>query len=205
MDQVGDGADLQPVLLGEQLELRPAGHGAVVVHDLADHAAGLEPGHARQVTGSLGVAGTRQHAARLRHQRKDVAGADDVLGLGVLRHRGLHGTGAVSRGNAGGHAFGGLDGNGELGAEARAVARRHQRQLEQLAAFAGHGHADQAAGEARHEIDVLGGDALGGDNDVALVLAVLVIHEDDHLAGADVFDQFFSGIERHRASPQFFR
>ena len=76
---------------------------------------------------------------------------------------------------------------------------------EQLAAFAGHGHADQAAGEARHEIDVLGGHALGGDNDVALVLAVLVIHEDDHLAGADVFDQFFSGIERHRASPQFFR
>src|SRR5690606_37549519 len=100
--------------------------------------------------------------------------------------------------DTGSHTLGGLDGNGELGAETGAVARRHQWQLEQLAALAGHRHADQAAGEAGHEVDVLGGDAFGGDDDIAFVLAVLVIHEDDHLAGADVFDQFFGGIERHR-------
>ncbi len=205
VDQVGDGADLQPVLLGEQLELRTTRHGAVVVHDFADHAAGLETGHARQVAGCLGVAGTRQYATRLRHQREDVARADDVFGFRSARHGSLHGPRTVCGGNAGGHAFSRLDGNGELGAETGTIARRHQRQFEQLTALAGHRHADQAAGEACHEVDVLGGDAFGGDDDVALVLAVLVIHEDDHLAGADVFDQFFSGIERHGASPQFFR
>ena len=44
MDQVGDGADLQSVLAAEGDEFRQAGHGAVVVHDLADDGGGLVPG-----------------------------------------------------------------------------------------------------------------------------------------------------------------
>ncbi len=95
MDQVGNGADLDAMQLGEGFQLRAAGHGAVVVHDLADHAAGIEAGHARQVACSLGVAGTGQHAAGLGHQREDVAGADDVFGLGAFRRGGLHGACAV--------------------------------------------------------------------------------------------------------------
>ncbi|MNP62402.1 hypothetical protein D3C76_1576770 [compost metagenome] len=55
-----------------------------------------------------------------------------------------------------------------------------------------------------HEVDVLGLAALGGHDQVAFVLAVFVIHEDDHLALADVFNQFFDAIERHKAPP-FFR
>ncbi|MCY1440554.1 hypothetical protein D9M71_568360 [compost metagenome] len=38
VDQVGDGADLDAVLFGEGFQLRTTGHGAVVVHDFADHA-----------------------------------------------------------------------------------------------------------------------------------------------------------------------
>ncbi|MCY1279753.1 hypothetical protein D9M69_553830 [compost metagenome] len=146
------------------------------------------------------MAGTGQHTARLGHQREDVAGADDVVGLGTLGGGHLHGACAVGGGDAGGHAFGGFDGHGELGAEAGAVARRHQRQLQQLAALAGHRHADQATGEAGHEVDVLGLHALGGHDQVAFVLAILVIHEDDHLALADVFDQFFDAVESHGPS-----
>ncbi|MCY1466670.1 hypothetical protein D9M71_850470 [compost metagenome] len=52
-----------------------------------------------------------------------------------------------------------------------------------------------------HEVDVLGLAALGGHDQVAFVLAVFVIHEDDHLALADVFNQFFDAIERHKAPP----
>ena len=36
-------------------------------------AAGVQPGHARQVAAGLGMAGAHQHAAVLRLQRKDVA------------------------------------------------------------------------------------------------------------------------------------
>ncbi len=147
------------------------------------------------------MAGTRQHATGLGHQREDVPWADDVLGLGIACGGGLHGTGAVGGRDAGGDAFGRLDRHGELGTEARTVARRHQRQLERFAALAGHRHADQATGMLGHEVDVLGLAALGCHDDVAFVLAVFVIHEDDHLALADVFHQLFDTVERHAAPP----
>src|SRR5262249_20405801 len=46
-DQVGDGADLEPVTLGETDEVVATGHGPVVVHDLADHARRRDPGQPR--------------------------------------------------------------------------------------------------------------------------------------------------------------
>ena len=73
-DQVGDRADLEPMLRGEGLEIRAARHRAVVVHDLDDHRGGLEAGEARQIAAGFGVAGARQHAAGLRHEREDVPG-----------------------------------------------------------------------------------------------------------------------------------
>ena len=126
-----------------------------------------------------------------------MTGADDVFGHGIPCHGGLHGACAVSGRDTGGDTLSRLDGDGEFGAKAGAVARRHQRQLKGFAALACHRHADQAAGETSHEIDVLGSHAFGGDDDVALVFPVLVIHEDDHLAGSNIFDQFFSGVQSH--------
>ena len=41
---------------------------------------------------------------------------------------------------------------------------------------------------AREEVDLLRRDELGGEDEVALVLAVLVVDQDDHLAGAQVGD-----------------
>src|SRR5690606_4206043 len=50
-DEIGDGADLEPVQLGEPDEVGQPRHGAVIVHDLADHAGGVEPGQPGQVDG----------------------------------------------------------------------------------------------------------------------------------------------------------
>ena len=36
-NQVGNGANFEPVFGGKQLQIRQARHGAVVFHDLADH------------------------------------------------------------------------------------------------------------------------------------------------------------------------
>ena len=78
---------------------------------------------------------TGQGATGLRHQWKDVAGADDVFSLGVFGSSGLHSTGTISRRNAGGHTGGGLNRDCEFGAKAGAIARRltrHQNQLTSL-------------------------------------------------------------------------
>ena len=47
VDQIGDGADLEPVRLREHDEIGQARHRAVVLHDLADHRRRREPGKAR--------------------------------------------------------------------------------------------------------------------------------------------------------------
>ena len=62
-DEVGDGADLQPVALGDGDEVGQPRHGAVLVHDLADHARGVQPGEPRDVDRRLGVAGADEDAA----------------------------------------------------------------------------------------------------------------------------------------------
>ncbi len=72
-DQIGDGGDLETVTLGEGDEVGQPRHGAVVVHDLADHAGGIESGKTRKIDGRLGMAGAHQHAAFLGHQWKHVA------------------------------------------------------------------------------------------------------------------------------------
>ena len=54
-----------------------------------------------------------------------------------------------------------------------------------VGALLGEGEADEAAAVAGHEVDGLGRDVLGGQGEVALVLAVLVVDHDDHAARAD--------------------
>jgi hypothetical protein len=49
----------------------------------------------------------------------------------------------------------------------------------------------------RHEVDDLGRDLFGGADEVAFVLAILVVHDDDHAAIAYVCGSFFNGGKRH--------
>src|SRR5690606_20223582 len=115
MDQVGNGADLQAMLLGEGFQFGAAGHAAVLVHDFADYPGLAKATHARQITGSFGMTGTGQYATGLSHQREDMTRADDILGHRIRRGGRLHSSRAVSSGDAGGNTFSRLDRPGVLG------------------------------------------------------------------------------------------
>ena len=94
-------AILSPWRLREGDEIWQPRHGAVVVHDLADHAGGIEPGEPRDIDGGLGMPGADEHAAILGDQRKDVARRHDVPEvLGGIDGDG-DGVGAVMRRDAG--------------------------------------------------------------------------------------------------------
>src|SRR5438128_770916 len=75
---------------------------------------------------------------------------------------------------------------------------RYSIRSELVAAARREREADEPAPVGRHEVDVLGRDALGRDAEVALVLAVLVVHEDDHAAGADLGERLL-GTDHVRA------
>ncbi len=163
-----------------------AHHRAVVGHDLADHAGRVEPGHARQVDRGFGLAGPHQHAALAGAQRKGVAGAQEVGRAGAGVDQPLDRVGPVVGRDAGRHPAARLDRDRERGPHRGRVVADHVGDVQLVQPLGGERHADQAAALLAHEVDRLGGHLLGRHHEVALVLAVLVVHDDDHLALADV-------------------
>ncbi len=109
-------------------------------------------------------------------RRDDVAGA-----LRRIDRRGDR-VGAVMRGNAGGDAFARFDGDGEIRRVARLVGARHQFEMQFRGALLRQRKADQAAPIAGHEVDRLGRRHLRRNDEVALILAVLGVDQDEHPA-----------------------
>ena len=68
-------------------------------------------------------------------------------------------------------------------------------------ALLGDRHADEAAAVPRHEIDRIGSDAIGGEHEVTLVLAILLVDEDDHSPGLDLRDDLDDGCDGHPRAP----
>ena len=69
--------------------------------------------------------------------------------------------------------------------------------LGRIDAFLAEREADQAAAMAGHEVDRFGRHLLGGDRQVAFILAILVVHQDDHLALTEVFENFLDCVQFH--------
>ena len=196
-NQVGDGANFEAVFGGKQLQIGQARHGAVVFHDLADHRSWRATRHGGQVAAGFGVAGAHQYPAVHRLQGEDVAGLHQVASHRARRYGGLHGARAVGSGYAGGYPLCGFDGHGEGRAFFVSIARRHGRQLQQLAACAGEGETNQTAAKAGHEVNGLVRDMVGGEYQVAFVLAVFFVHQDNDLARAHVGHDVFNRGDCH--------
>ena len=190
-DEVGDGADLETVELGEGHQFRQARHRAVVVHDLADDSGGIQAGKTRDIDAGFRVTGANKHAAFACDKREDVAGRDDVVGALCRIDADSNRVGAVVRGDAGGDALFRFDGDGEGRLHALAVFAGHHVEFERAGAIPREAEADQAATEARHEVDGGRRCELRGDDEVTLVLAVFRVDENIHLAVARFFHDLF--------------
>ena len=129
-DQVLDGDQLEAVLVRELAQARQPHHRAVVVHDLADHAARIEPGEPREVDRGFGLSGAHEHAAFARAQRKGVARAQEVgrrrVGIEQREDR----VGAIVRRDPGRDAAARFDRDRERGPQRRGVVGDHVRDLQ---------------------------------------------------------------------------
>ena len=171
-------------------------HRSVVGHDFADHAGRIEARQPREIDRGLGLARAHEHAAFARAQRKRVSRPQEVgrarFGIEQPFDRG----GAIVRRDAGRRHAARFDRDGERGLVDGRVVAHHLRDVQFVEPRARHRHADQSAGVLAHEVDRLGRDHLGRHDEIALVLAVLVVEHDDHLAGANVGDRLVDGVER---------
>ena len=140
----------------------------------------LRPASRDDVDRGLGMAGADQHPARARDQREDVAGRDQSIGpvRRIDRHR--DGPRPVGGADPGRNPVLRLDRDGERGLVAALVGAGHRFEPELVGAVLGHGQADQPAPVAGHEVDRVRGRHLRGDDEIALILAVVVVDEDEH-------------------------
>ena len=190
---------LQPVRRCEGGDLRPAHHRAVVIDQFGDDADRRQAGKLAEIDRGFGVAGAHQHAAFARNQRKDMAGAQEIrcsdIAVGKVAHR----QRAVVGRNAGGRAVLEIDADREGGGVRRIVVGDHRRQVEPLALILGHRRADDAGGMAHDEGHLLRRAVHGRDDQVAFVLAPVIVHHDDDLAALERPQRFDDCFSDHRA------
>ena len=198
--EVGDGDYLEGVLIGKLGEVRKPGHGAVFVHDFADDAGGVETGEFSEINDGLGLAGADQDAAITSAEGEHVSRSGEVFGPSVGVYKGGDSAGPVKGGDAGGDLASALDRDSECGAEGCGVVLNHHGDSEVFEAFPGHGNADETAPVLGHEINDFRAALVGGDGEIALVLTVLVIDNDDHLPGLEILNGLGDGGEWHPVS-----
>jgi len=87
------------------------------------------------------------------------------------------------------------DGDAERGPAKSGILLDHHRKVEFVAALVGHGHADQAPPVSGHEVDRLGGRVLRSADEVPLVFATLVVHDDQGAPLPDLLDPLLDGGE----------
>ena len=195
-DEIADRPDLHVMLTRETDQVVEAGHGPVLVHDLADHSRGIEPRETRDIDRSLGMARADQHAAVARRQREDMARSNDVVG--TLRRIDRDGDGArpIRGADTSGNAFLGLDRSREGCLHAFAIVAAHGLQAERFDPLAVERQTNQAPAVRCHEIDRGRRCHLRGDDQIAFVFPIFVVDEDVHAAIARFVDDFL-GTDDH--------
>jgi hypothetical protein len=198
-DDLRDRDERDVVLAREHLEIGAARHRAVRVHDLADHADRWQSSEAREVHRGLRLTDAAQHAARHRAQRKDVPGTHQVGGTRGFVHEQADRCRTIRRADARRHTEARMTvyRDGERGALRFRVLLGHRREVERVRALVLERDADQPAAVRRHEIDHLGRDRRRRTDEVALVLAILVVRDDHQPARADLLDRALNRVECH--------
>ena len=194
-DEVADGDDLHAPLLGFLLELRHACHRAVLVHDLHQGSHGTKARQLAEVDGGLRVAATAQHTVVLSVERVDVAWATEGLRCGLGVGQGQDSGRAVCCRHTRGATLEFVDGDRKRRAEHRRVVLHLVWQVQFLATAQRHGCTEHAARVLEHEVHLLGCDLLGGNDEVSLVLAVLVIDDNHELTLLEVFQRSLNAAE----------
>ena len=177
-------------------EIGHTSHRAVGVHDFADHTSGCAASELRNINRGLSLPRALEHATWAGAQREDVA---RHLNVGRTL-RGVNsdpaGVGTIGSGDARRNALARLDRDRKGRLVGRHVVRNHRLQAKFVAALGRQSQTDQTARMRRHKVDVVSSDELGRHAEVALILAVWRIDNDDHFATSNILDGVFDWAER---------
>ena len=170
-------------------------HGAVLVQHLAQDPRRVETGKPHHVDRGLGVAVPFQHAAIPCLQREEVPRPFEVLRRRILLHEQTGAFCPVMGGYAGRHAVYGIHGYREGRVRCRRFPIDHDGDVQLCKPLFRGGQTDQPPSVHRHEVDDFGCNLLGGYHEIAFVLTVFVIDDDQHPSCSHFFHGLWNGAE----------
>src|SRR5699024_5962576 len=122
-------------------------------------------------------------------------GAGEVGGAGARVGGQPAGAGPVGGRAAGRAALAGVDGDGVGGAVLVLVLARHRRQAQAVAFSAGQRRTHETGTVPDEEGHQYGGGLLGGEDQIAIVLAIIVVEHYDPASGRDLGQSGVDGVE----------
>jgi len=172
-DDLFDRAHFEVVFMAELGQVWNAAHVSVRGDHLDPDAAGVEPGESAQIDDALGVSYADQDAAIAGAERVDVPGSYEITWFGGWVDEHLDCFGAFVCGDSGGQAvlWVPVYGDGEGGTTGRGVDGGLAVEIEAVAVGLWERDEHVPGRFLEHEHDGLGRDELGGEDEVALVLA----------------------------------
>jgi hypothetical protein len=198
-DELRYGNECESVLLREALELGAPGTRPILAKNLADDSGWTEACEPGEINRGFCMSNALKDTAIARTERRYVSGAPKVgrnrLGIDSDTDR----FGAVLSTDAGGDAepLVSINADGERSPVFVGVVFGLLSELELVGAFTGERETNPSARLPDHEVDQLGRDELRRTNEIAFVLAILIVGDDDHLAGFDVGYCLFDCSELH--------
>ena len=192
--ELGYRHELQAVPVDKILKIGHAGHRTVVLHNLAAEPNLLKPGQTAEINRRLRVSRTLQHAALAGLQREHVPWPAEIFRLGVWIHARQRRHGAFFGRNAR-RCGDGINRHGECGLMVVGVGLNHLVEIKLAAPILRHGHAYEPLRMCRHEIHVgQCGETCGADA-VALVLAILIIGNNNNLTARKRGETLLNTVE----------
>ena len=166
---------------------------AIIVHNLAADAHGLQSCQLAQINSGFGVTGAHQYTALACAQREDMSRTSEIARLCTGLSAFFHGICALVSRNTGG-SVNMVNRNREGCFVIVGVVRYHSTELQLIHNLAVCRHANKSACFLSHKVNSLGSAQLGCHNQVAFVFAVLVIGYQYHLTCFNRSDSFFNCI-----------
>ena len=194
-DEVADADNLESMFASHLLELWHACHRAVLVQDFYQGSSRLQAREAGKIDGSFRVSSAAKNAFVLCVEGIDVARATEVSRLAIGVGKCTDGSSAVVCADTRRAAFQEVHCHGERRAKHACIVFHLMVQFEFSSTAHRDGCTKHASAVAQHEVDLFGSNHLGSRDEVALVLAVLIIHDDDKLPLSEVVERRLDGAK----------
>lgn len=172
---------------GESYHFGQPSHGAVFVGEFAQDGAGWQSRKFCQIDTSFGVPSAFEYAAAAGRQREDVAGAGERFWTGVGCNGRSDRADAVGGRNACRDAFRRLYRHGECRTVAARIDGGHRGQVELPDPLFGQTEAYDATASADHQGHLFDGHICRGKDQIAFVLSVFIVNQQDSAALAEAF------------------